>query len=104
MPRDGTTGEPTETSPSDPPPSDAGHEEPRSEGFFERRRHPWLVAIALAGAGWWLIGLVLGLVAPGASAGVGWLIHLLGLATVLLSGAAYGILWWADYVQAALGW
>lgn len=93
-----------EPSPSDSSPSDADHRESRSDGFFERRSHPWLVAIALAGAGWWLVGLVLGLAAPGALTGVGWLIHLLGLATVLLSGAAYGILWWADYVQAALGW
>lgn len=84
--------------------SDSGQQETRPEGFFERRSHPWLVAIALAGAGWWLVGFVLGLVGPEALTGVGWLVHLLGLATVLLSGVAYGILWWADYVQAAFGW
>lgn len=66
---------------------------------FDRFDHPRLAALALAGFGWWLIGLLLGAAGPDSLGALSSVTHLLGLATLVVVGVAYGVLWWSDYLR-----
>lgn len=70
--------------------------------MFESYKHPRLVAVALAGAGWWILGLVLWLLGPPQLRNVSFLIHLLGLGTLVLTGLVYGFKWWGGFIRSKL--
>lgn len=71
--------------------------------FFDRFAHPRLVVLALAGGGWWIVGLAFVLFGPARVRGLSILVHLTGLALVTLAAVLFGILWWADVVRSKLG-
>jgi hypothetical protein len=68
----------------------------------ERLSHPRLAAVALAGAGWWILGLVVGVAGPASLGGTAAVVHGLGLVTLLATGVLYVALWWADYAESKL--
>lgn len=70
--------------------------------MFESVKHRRLFAMALAGAGWWLIGLLLWFFGPPAIRVPFALVHFLGLGTVAAVGVLYGILWWASFLRSKL--
>lgn len=65
-------------------------------------KHGWTVSIALAGVGWWVIGLLAWLFGPSVVRVPALLVHLLGLGTVVLLGLLYGFFWWADFIRSKL--
>ena len=65
---------------------------------FDRFEHPVLAAGALMGAGWWVLGLLLGTVGPASLGYVSSVLHLLGLATLLLTGSIYALMWWGNWL------
>lgn len=71
--------------------------------MFDRLSHPRLAAVTLAGLGWWLIGLLLGLAGPDSLDYASSIVHLLGLGTLLIAGAVYGILWWTKELKDRIG-
>lgn len=71
--------------------------------MFDRFTHPRLAAVALAGFGWWLIGLLIGIAWPGALGYVSSVLHLLGLGTLILAAVIYGVLWWTNELKKRLG-
>ncbi len=74
----------------------------RLDGFFGRFSHPWLTALAAAGAVWFLVGFpvaYLGAPVHPVFNLLGALLHFLGLATLLASGVVYSVLWWRDYLN-----
>ena len=72
-------------------------------GPIRNSTHPRLASIALAGGGWWVVGLILWAVGPQSVVVPAVLVPLLGLATVVLASVAYAILWWASYGRERLG-
>lgn len=70
--------------------------------FVGKLSHPRLAAVALAGAGWWLLGLAVGLAGPASLGGAAAVVHGLGLLTLLATGVVYLVLWWADYAESKL--
>lgn len=73
-------------------------------GSAPRLVHTRIGAMALAGAGWWLVGVLLASVGPDSTTNVALLLQLLGLFTLSLSGVIYGIYWWADYLRSKFDW
>lgn len=71
--------------------------------MFDRFDHPRLAAAALAGFGWWLIGLLLGVAGPDSLGYVSSVTHLLGLGTLVLVGVVYGVLWWTGELNSRIG-
>lgn len=71
--------------------------------MFDRFSHPRLAAVALAGFGWWLLGLLLGAAGPDSLGYASSVVHLLGLGTLVLAGVVYGILWWTDELKSRIG-
>ncbi|WP_135536089.1 hypothetical protein [Halostella pelagica] len=69
---------------------------------FDRFVHPRLAAIALAGGGWWTIGILAWLVGPSSLRGTAMIVHLFGFATLALAGGIFGVLWWTNYVRGKL--
>lgn len=70
--------------------------------FFERFAHPWLAALAAAGAVWLLLSFPVGYLGPRVHplfTTFSLILHVLGVATVLLSGIVFGILWWTTYLN-----
>lgn len=86
------------------PPGPAGSQSPiRPMTLSDRFTHPRLVAAAIAGAGWWLIGLGVGLVGPSSLGGAAAIVHALGLLTLVGCGILYLAFWWAAYAERKLG-
>lgn len=71
--------------------------------FADRFTHSRLLAMALAGAGWWFVGLVVGLAGPSWLGGTAALVHALGLLTLAGCGVLYVAFWWASYAERKLG-
>ena len=74
----------------------------RLDGFFGRFAHPWLTALAAAGAVWFLGGFPVayfgGTLHPAFDL-LGAFLHFLGLGTLLASGVVYAVLWWRRYLD-----
>lgn len=68
---------------------------------FHRFERPWLAALAAAGVVWFAASLPLGFVADihpmvGVLAAA---LHFLGVATLLVSGVVYALLFWRGYLD-----
>lgn len=72
-------------------------------GTLDRFAHPRIAALALAGAGWWVVGLLFLLLGPSHVRGLSTVVHLVGLTLVTVAAAAFGIIWWSDVVRSKLG-
>lgn len=71
--------------------------------MFDRFTNPRLAAVALAGFGWWFIGLLIGVAGPDKLGYVSSVLHLLGLGTLILAGVVYGVLWWTNELKTRIG-
>ena len=67
---------------------------------FGRFEHPLLAAGALMGVGWWALGLLLGSLGPDSLGYLSSVLHLLGLATLVLVGSVYAVVWWGTWLTA----
>lgn len=75
---------------------------PRLDGIFGRFSHPWLTALAAAGAVWFLVGFpvaYLGTPVHPVFNLLGAFLHFLGLGTLLASGVVFSLLWWRNYLN-----
>jgi hypothetical protein len=73
----------------------------RLDAFFGRFDHPWLVALAAAGAVWFVAGFpvaYLGTPVHPAFNLFGAFLHFLGLGTLLATGVVFSVLWWRGYL------
>jgi hypothetical protein len=73
----------------------------RLDALFGRFAHPWLAALAAAGAVWFLVGFpvaYLGTPVHPVFNLLGAFLHFLGLGTLLASGVVFSVLWWRNYL------
>lgn len=78
----------------------------RLDAFFGRFDRPWLAALGGAGVVWFVVSLVLVLVAAGIHPLFDLAIlvlHGLGLATIVVAGLIYALFFWRDYFHTKFG-